>query len=130
MALSRVRSQTLNFISSFRRPESARLVATGSNNLVALGIKRDFTDFILVALQNSRASTREDIVDARHSVGTRCCQLVARLVEARVENFVVVAAELLDALARADVPQARRSVDTSSQAVVTREIELPARELG
>ena len=79
-----------------------------------------------MALQNGRASSREDIVDSRHAIGASRRQLVSSLVEAGVEDFIVVPAELLDALARADVPKTRRSIDGPGEAIVTCEVELTA----
>ena len=43
-------TQALDFITGISGPQSARLVATRRDDLVSLWVKRDFTDFILVAL--------------------------------------------------------------------------------
>ena len=43
-------TQALDFITGISGPQTARLVATRRDDLVSLWIKRDFTDFILVAL--------------------------------------------------------------------------------
>ena len=79
-----------------------------------------------MALQNGRASSREDIVDSRHAIGTCCRQLVPSLVEASVKDFIVVSTELLDALARTNVPKTRRTIDRPSETVVTCEVKLTA----
>ena len=104
VAFSWVCAEALNFVAGLGGPQSARLVAARRDNLVSLRVKRDFTDFILMALQNGRAGASEHVVDASHSIGTCSSQFVAGTVEAGVEDFVIVAAELFDALAGAHVP--------------------------
>ena len=73
MTFTWIGSQALNLVPRLRRPKPARLVATRRDDLVALGVKRDFTDFVLVALQDGSARTSEDIVDSRHTIGA-CCR--------------------------------------------------------
>ena len=114
VTLAWVRSETLYFISSLRGPKSACFVRAGRNDLVSLRVKRDFTNFVLVSLQNGRACAREHVVDSRHTICTRRRQLVASLVEAGVEHLVVVSTEFFNALARSDVPKTRRSINRAS----------------
>ena len=130
VALARIRTETLYLISALRRPQSARFVRRGRDDLVSLWIKRDFTNFVLVSLQNGRACAREHVVDSRHTIRACRRQLVASLVEAGVEYLVVVSAEFFNALAGSDVPKTRRSINGASEAVVASEIELAAGELG
>ena len=71
VALPWVGSQALDFRACLCRPDPASLVATRRDDLVSLRVKRDFTDFIFVALQDGCAGTSEYVVDACHAVGTR-----------------------------------------------------------
>lgn len=50
VTLTWVRTQALNFISSLGRPKPACLVTTRRDDLVALRVKRDLTNFVLVTL--------------------------------------------------------------------------------
>lgn len=129
VTFARVRSETLNFVSCLSRPKSACFVRTGSDDLVSLWVKRDFTNFVFVSLQYGRACAREHVVDSCHTVGTRSRQLVASLVEAGIEHFIVVSTEFFDALTGSNVPKTRCSINRASQAVVACEVELAAGEL-
>ena len=50
MTLAGVGAQALDLISCLNAPQAAGLVTRGGDDLVALRVKLDFTDFILVAL--------------------------------------------------------------------------------
>lgn len=126
MTLARVGAEALQLRTCLSRPDTASLVVTRRDHLVALRVKTDLTDLGLVPLENGGAGSSEDIVDAGHTVGTGGGQLVACLVEAGIEHLVVVAAELFDALACAHVPKTRRPVYAASEAVVTSEVKLTA----
>lgn len=106
--------QNLKFITCLSRPNSARFVAACCDNLVSLGVKCDFTDLVLVPLQQGHACPSEDVVDSSHTVSTCGCQLIAGAVEAGVQDFVVVTTEGLDALSSADIPKSGGSIDTAS----------------
>ena len=126
VTFSWVGSEALNFIAGLSAPQSASLVARCSNNLVALRIKLDLTDFVLVALQDGSACSCKDIVNSGHTICTCCSQLISCLVEASIKHFVGVTTELFDALSSADIPQASCSVDASGEAVVASEVKLAA----
>ena len=126
VTFSWVGSEALNLIAGLSAPQSAGLVARCSNNLVALRIKLDLTDFVLVALQDCRACSCKDIVNSGHTICTCCRQLITCLVKASVKHFVSVTTELFDALSSADIPKAGRSVDASGEAVVASEVKLAA----
>ena len=129
VALSRVSAKALDLVARLSGPKAASLVAGSRNNHVARRVKLNFSDLVFVTLQDRRAGPRKNVVNARHAIGTRRRQLVARLVEARIQHLVVVASELLDTLACAHVPQTSGPVDGSCQAVVSCKVELAAREL-
>ena len=50
MALTRIGSQALDLISCLSAPQAASLITGSSDDLVALRVKLDFTDFVLVTL--------------------------------------------------------------------------------
>lgn len=124
MTFRGIGSEALDLIASLGGPQAASPVATRSDYFVPLRVELDFTDLVLVTLQDGRAGSREHVVDARHAVCARRRQLVACAVEAGVKNLVVVAAELLDALTRINIPQPGRPVDAPRQTVVSCEIKL------
>ena len=55
--------QHLQFVSGIGRPDPAGLVAAGSDDFVALRVELYFTDFIIVALQQSDARSCKHIID-------------------------------------------------------------------
>ena len=126
VTFTRICSKALNLITGFCAPKSASLVAGGSDDLISLWVKLDFTDFVLVTLKDGGACSCEYIVDSRHAISTCCRQLITCLVEASIENFVSVTAELFNALASANILEASSSVDTSGEAVVSGEVKLAA----
>lgn len=79
-----------------------------------------------MALQQSRASASEHVIDAGHSVRACGCQLIAGAIKASIQNFVVVPAESLDTLTSANVPKFASAVDRSCKTVVSREVKLSA----
>lgn len=129
MSLTWISPQALQLVARLYRPESAGLVTRGCHDYVALRVKLNFANFVLVALQDSRARSREDVVDSGCAVRTRRGQFVTSLVEASVKHFVSMTSELLDALACTYVPETRRPINASSEAVVSSEVELGTRQL-
>ena len=79
-------------------PDTAGLVTTSSDDLVALGVKGNLTNFVFVALKQRNAGTSEDIVNSRQAVSTSSRQLISSTVKACVQNLVIVASEGLNAL--------------------------------
>ena len=84
VAFAGVGAKCLNAVARLGGPDPACLVATRSDHFVTLGVEGDFTDLILVTLEDTCASASEDVVNSRHSVCARCCQLVTSRREAGV----------------------------------------------
>lgn len=79
-------------------PDAARLIATSSDDLVALWIELDLRYLILVALEQCSAGASEHIIDASQAVCRGRRQLVARVVERGIQHLVVMAFECFYAL--------------------------------
>lgn len=77
MTFTRLSTERLNAVARLSGPDPACLVATCRDDFVTLGIERNFTDLILVTLEDTCTSTSKDVVNSRHSVCTRSCQLIA-----------------------------------------------------
>ena len=104
VTLAWVGSEALDLVARLGAPQAACLVTRSGDDLVALWVELDFTDFILVALEDSRASAGKDIVNTRHSVGTRRRQLVTCLIETGIQYLIGVPSEFFDAGACTYVP--------------------------
>ena len=57
--------ERLNLIACVGAPDFASLVAARRDDLIALRIKLNLTDLVLVALQQRDAGTSENVIDAR-----------------------------------------------------------------
>ena len=107
-------------------PQPAGLIAACRDYLVALRIELDLADFALMAFEERRAGSSEDIIDTGHSVCGGSSELVTSVIEGRIKHLVIMTAEGLNASAAANIPQLACLVNRTSEAVLAGKVKLAA----
>ena len=96
--------QYLLLYTSVRIPDSASLITTSSDDLIALRVELDLRYLVLVTLEKRSASTSEHIIDSCQAVGRCCREFIPCIVECSVQHLIVMALECFYTLPRGYVP--------------------------
>ena len=119
----------LYFLAGVHVPYTTGFIAGRSDDFVPLRIKLYLGYLVFVALEQSSASSCENVVHTSKAVCRGGSQFVTRAIETSVKHFIVVTAESLDALPGSHVPQFATPIDRPSEAVLSSEVKLSARQL-